>query len=155
MDATRRAAVLLLATSLAVPAEGIRHHFYYDPPGILSVCYGSTTNVDKTKFYSLDECKARLNTDMLKAIDTVESCVPGLPERVLAAFADAVYNIGAKIACNVKQSTAARMLKSGDVVGACNQLPRWNKSNILGIMVALPGLTRRRVAELKVCLGES
>jgi len=150
---SKRLSALALAIALAVPAEGLYHYAYYDPPGILTVCYGSTTNVVKDRYYPLSECKARLDKDMLAAIDQVDRCVPGLPERPLAAFADAVYNMGPTIACNTKQSTAARFLKAGRIVDACNQLPRWNKSKIMGVFVELLGLTRRREAERQLCLS--
>ena len=150
--AQRKAAALALATAIAVPAEGLRRTYYYDPPGILTVCYGHTGKVDKAKTYSLAECKALLNEDMLNAVDTVERCVPGLPVPVLAAFSDAVYNIGPKVACNTTKSTAARMLKTGDIRGACNQLPRWNKAVVAGIAIPLSGLTKRRNNEQALCL---
>lgn len=148
----RIAAAIAAATAIAIPAEGLRQYAYYDPPGILTVCYGSTTDVQKGKRYSLDECKARLDADMLGAVLTVERCVPGLPAPVLAAFGDAVYNIGPRIACDTSASTAARLLKSGDIAGACNQLPRWDKARVAGVLVALPGLTKRRAAERALCL---
>lgn len=150
--AQRKASALALATALAVPAEGLRRTYYYDPPGILTVCYGHTGQVDKAKTYSLAECKALLNQDMLHAVETVERCVPGLPVPVLASFADAVYNIGPKVACNTTKSTAARMLKAGDIAGACNQLPRWNKAVIAGVAIPLAGLTTRRGKERELCL---
>src|SRR5690349_21182057 len=96
----RTAVAAAIATALAIPAEGLRRVAYYDPPGILTVCYGSTTNVEKAKVYSLDECKARLDADMLAAVLIVDRCAPGLPVHVLAAFADAVYNMGPTIACS-------------------------------------------------------
>jgi lysozyme len=142
----------LIATALAVPAEGLRQYAYYDPPGILTVCYGSTSGVEKGKKYSLEECRARLNTDMAEAIAHVERCAPGLPVNVLAAFGDAVYNMGPTIACNTTRSTAARMLTAGDLTGACKQLPRWDKANFAGVMLPLPGLTKRRAAEQALCL---
>jgi GH24 family phage-related lysozyme (muramidase) len=138
------------ASAIAIPAEGLRQFAYYDPPGILTVCYGSTTDVQRGKKYSLEECKARLDKDMLNAINQVERCHPGLPANVLAAFGDAVYNIGPTVACN---STASRMLAAGDIEGACNQLPRWNKAKVMGKLVELPGLTKRRVEERELCLG--
>ena len=150
--AQRKASALALAAAIAVPAEGLRQTYYFDPPGILTVCYGHTGKVDKTKTYTLTECKALLDKDMLNAVDTVERCVPGLPVPVLASFADAVYNIGPKIVCNTTKSTAARMLKAGDIAGACNQLPRWNKAIILGIAISLRGLTTRRDNERQLCL---
>lgn len=149
----RKKAVLAIATALAIPAEGLRQYAYNDPPGILTVCYGSTTNVIKGKKYSLDECKARLDTDMMNAINQVDKCAPSLPDNVLAAFSDAVYNMGPKIACDKQNSTAARLLSRGDITGACNQLPRWNRATVAGVSVELPGLTKRRAAERNLCLG--
>ena len=150
--AKRRTAAASLAVAIAIPAEGLRQWAYYDPPGILTVCYGSTTNVQKGVKYSLDECKARLDDDMRAAIAQVDACAPGLPVPVLAAFGDAVYNIGPKIACDTKHSTAARLLKAGDIEGACRQLPRWDKASVGGVMVSLPGLTKRRAKEMDLCM---
>lgn len=146
--AKRMAAAAAAAAAIAAGFEGLRQYAYYDPrPGdaILTVCYGSTTNVEKGKKYSIDECKQRLADDMLDAVRAVERCHPNLPDNVLIAFADAVYNIGPKVACN---STASKYLKQGNYEAACRELPRWNKSN----GVVLPGLTRRRLAEMELCL---
>jgi lysozyme len=153
--AKRVAAAGALATLIAIPAEGLRQYAYYDPPGILTVCYGSTTNVQKGKKYSLDECRARLDADMRQAVEAVERCVPGLPVNVLAAFSDAVYNMGPTIACDRQRSTAARYLHQARLIDACNQLPRWDKARVGGVMVSLPGLTKRRAAEKELCLKES
>lgn len=148
-DSKRTARIVALAAAIAVPAEGLRQWAYLDPPGILTVCFGSTTNVQRGKKYSLEECKARLDADMLNAVQAVERCHPGLPEHVHAAFADAVYNIGPKVACN---STASSLLAAGDIAAACNQLPRWNKATVAGRLVELPGLTKRRAKERDLCL---
>lgn len=148
----RIASAVAVASALAAPLEGLRQYAYYDPPGILTVCYGSTGGVQKGRKYSIAECKARLAADMLAAVETVDRCQPGLPDGALAAFADAVYNIGPTIACNRNASTAARYLHAGRVIDACNQLPRWDKARIGGVMVSLPGLTSRRAAERELCL---
>jgi len=148
----RISSAVAIATALAIPMEGLRQFAYYDPPGVLTVCYGSTTDVVKGKKYSLAECKQRLDDDMLNAVLTVERCVPGLPDNVLAAFGDAVYNIGPRIACDKQKSTAARKLAAGDIEGACNELPKWNKANVGGVMIPLPGLTKRRNLEKLICL---
>ncbi len=150
----RIAAATAIATALAVPAEGLRQFAYVDPPGVLTVCYGTTgPDVVKGKKYSMDECRQFLDRDMLEAINTVDRCQPGLPDNVLAAFGDAVYNLGPTIACNKQKSTAARLLASGDIVSACHQLPRWDKARVAGMMVSLPGLTKRRAKEREVCLS--
>jgi GH24 family phage-related lysozyme (muramidase) len=150
----RKTAAAAIAAAIAIPAEGLYHYAYYDPPGILSVCYGSTTDVQKGRYYSLDECKARLQADMMASVEAVERCAPGAPVSVLAAFSDAVYNIGPTIACSTQNSTAARMLKAGDYRGACQQLVRWDKAKVGGVLVALPGLTKRRAAERELCLKD-
>ena len=145
----------LIATAIAVPAEGLRQVAYYDPPGILTVCHGHTGNdFKKGVKYDIAQCKQWLDDDMLFAVMAVERCAPGLPDNVLAAFADAVYNMGAKITCDKNRSTAARLLAQGKVVAACKELPKWNKANVGGVMVTLPGLTKRRNLEMTVCLGD-
>ena len=150
---SRKTIALALATALAVPAEGLRQHAYRDPgPAIATICYGSTAGVKMGDYKTLEQCKAMLNKEMNDAINTVEQCVPGLPVPVLAAFSDAVYNLGPAIACNQSKSTAARLLAAGQLRAACEQLPRWDKSRIAGIAVTLPGLTKRRAAERDLCL---
>lgn len=148
-----RATVLALVTALAVPFEGLRQYAYYDPPGILTVCYGSTTDVARNRKYSLDECKVRLDKDMLNAIIIVENCTKDLNLSVnqTVAFADMVYNIGPKAVCDTTNSTLARKLKAGNIVGACEQIPRWNKAIVAGQMIPLPGLTKRRNVEAELC----
>lgn len=141
-----------IAAAIAIPAEGLRQVAYYDPVGILTICYGDTNNVRPGQVASLEECKARLDKEMIHAIEQVDRCVPNLPVNVLAAFGDAVYNIGPRIACDTGRSAAARFLKAGDFGNACAQLPRWNKARVAGVMVSLPGLTKRRNAEMMLCM---
>lgn len=141
-----------LAAAIAIPAEGLRQYAYYDPPGILTVCYGSTSGVIAGKRYTLDECKARLDRDMLHAVEQVDRCAPNAPVNVLAAFGDAAYNLGPRIACDTANSTAARKLKAQDWPGACRELPKWDKARIAGGLVPLPGLTKRRAKEMALCL---
>lgn len=142
--------VAALAATIAAGFEGYRQNAYYDPrpnDPILTVCFGHTgPDVVKGKRYTMEECRGLLDADMLDAVRTVERCHPGLPDHVLLAFADAVYNIGPKVACN---STASKYLSQKKYEAACKELPKWNKSN----GVVLRGLTKRRIEEMNVCLG--
>ena len=147
----RNASIVAMAIAIATGAEGLRQYAYRDPPGILTVCYGHTGDVGRRR-YSLEDCEALLSADMLEAVEQVEKCAPGLPAPVLAAFSDAVFNIGPKVACDTGNSTAARMLAAGDYQGACDQLVRWDKARVAGVMVSLPGLTKRRAKERDLCL---
>lgn len=149
---SRKATAVALAAAIAIPAEGLRQWAYNDPPGILTVCYGHTGGVQAGRKYSLDECKALLDTDMLNAVSAVERCHPGLPVNVLAAFGDSAYNIGPTVACN---STASKYLAAGNYTAACNELLKWNKTHIAGVLVSLPGLTARRIKERELCLTPS
>ena len=142
------------AIAIAVPAEGIRQIAYGDiaQPSLLTVCYGETHDVVPGEVYSIAECKAMLNTSMQQAVETVEKCRPGLPVHTLAAFADAVYNMGPTVACDTRRSTAARMLADGRIGEACMELLKWTKARVAGVMVELPGLKKRRRAEVTLCL---
>lgn len=151
--AQRKAAAVTVTTALAMPAEGIFTRWYFDPVGIATVCIGHTKNVDKSKVYTVAECKALLTKEMSDVVSRVDSCRPGLPINVLAAFSDAAYNIGEHIACDSSKSTAARLLAAGRYTEACNQLPRWNRATISGVSVPLSGLTKRREMERQVCLA--
>ncbi|HEX7687331.1 MAG TPA: glycoside hydrolase family protein [Burkholderiaceae bacterium] len=148
----RRSAIVAAVCALAAPAEGIRHYAYYDPPGVLTVCDGHTGNVTAGRYYSDGECYQLLQADAGQAVDTVLRCAPGAPDSVAAAFGDAVFNLGPTIACDVRKSTAARLLAARQWRGACEQLPRWDRATVAGVSVALPGLTKRRQLERGVCL---
>lgn len=152
----RKAMALVMATALAVPAEGLRQWAYKDPVGIPTICFGSTTGVKMGDFRTIPECKALLTKEMTYVIEAVDRCRPGLPPEVLAAFSDTAYNVGERVACDTrpppKGSTAARLLASGDFGGACRQLGRWNRARVAGISIELPGLTKRRALATEVCL---
>lgn len=154
-NTSRLVKAIALAIGLAAPAEGLRQYAYYDPPGILTACRGHTgSDVRAGVRYSLEQCDKWLSADMRAAIARVDHCAPGLPVEVLAAFADAAFNLGPTIACDLAHSTVARLLRAPvrDLVAICNQLPRWNKARIAGVLVELPGLTTRRGAERDLCL---
>lgn len=148
----KRTAIAAAVVALAAPFEGIRQVAYYDPPGILTVCEGHTGNVDPRHVYSLGECRTLAVADATLAVAAVQRCAPGAPDSVLTAFSDAVFNLGETPACDRAHSTAARMLFSRNWRGACEQLPAWNKAHLAGVLVTLPGLTRRRLAERDLCL---
>jgi lysozyme len=139
--------VLLLAATLTRPWEGRRHHPYMDIGGVKTVCDGHTGQVEDRR-YSDDECDALLMGDLAEAYGYVVKCIHVPLERhQAAALTDAVYNIGPAVVCG---STLQTLANRGDMVGACNQLMRWNRAGGREVL----GLTRRRAAERAMCLGE-
>jgi lysozyme len=152
MDAKQRTAVAAIAMTIAVPMEGLRQWAYKDPIGLPTICFGSTKGVKMGDYRTLGECQALLKGEMYATVQAVDSCRPGLPINVLAAFSDAAYNIGEHIACNGSRSTAARYLAARDYEAACRELLKWDKARVAGVLVALPGLTNRRQLEMELCL---
>lgn len=150
----KRASIVAIAVAVAMPAEGLRNYAYKDPVGIPTICFGTTTGVKLGDYRTTAECKVLITEDMQKAVDAVERCgPPSMSVNQMAAFADLVYNVGPTPVCNTTKSTLARKLKSGDVIGACNELPKWDKARVGGVLIALPGLTKRRAMEKDLCLS--
>lgn len=150
----RRAGAVAAVIALAAPCEGVRQVAYRDPVGLPTACMGHTgPEVKVGQVFSVAECRRLADLDASKAVDIVERCAPGAPDSVVIAFSDAAFNLGRAIACDPKRSTAARLLIAHDWRGACNQLPRWDRATVAGVMVSLPGLTKRRALERDVCLS--
>lgn len=148
----KAAGAAAIAVALAAPMEGLRQVAYRDPVGIPTICFGATKGVHMGDTATVAECKARLTEEMLAAVAQVEACAPDAPGTVLAAFGDAAYNLGPRVACDTQHSTAARKLQAKDWAGACAELLRWDKASVGGVMVSLPGLTKRREAERDLCM---
>lgn len=148
--AKRGGAAVALVCAMATCYEGTVLKSYVDPVGVLTDCTGHTgPEVRLGQTFTQGQCAKLLNHDVALAVDQVMACVPAnTPDRVLAAFGDAAYNLGPAIACDRSRSTAARLLAAGQWEAACLQLPRWNTAG----GHVLNGLTRRRQAELDLCL---
>ena len=86
-----------------------------------------------------------LHQDLGAALDAVDKHLPSIPPATRAALGSFVYNVGAG---NFQSSTLLRKAKAGDLVGACNELPRW----VYAKGQKLNGLVRRREAERQLCL---
>lgn len=152
---TRVKALTVAAALIIAPAEGLRQYAYKDPVGIPTACFGATKGIKMGQRFTIEECKEMLNRDTQIAVETVLKYAPDAPDRVIVGFASAVYNLGPKIVADTNSSTAARFLKAKEWDKACNQLPRWDKARVAGVLVALPGLTKRRAHEEDVCLHGS
>lgn len=150
--AKKKSSALVIAIALAIPAEGLRTKAYKDPVGIPTICFGSTKGVKMGDTATVAQCNELLTEEMRERVDAVDACIPNAPPHVLAAFADTAFNVGLHVACSKSDSTAARYLAAGQWTQACNELPKWNKARVAGVLVPLPGLTKRRAAAQEVCL---
>lgn len=126
--------------------EGLQLVAYRDPVGIPTICYGETRNVRMGMTASKAECDAKLLASLIAHEDGMLRClIRPLPEGAHLAFLSLTYNIGVARFC---ASTLARKANAGDIAGACDELPKWNRAG----GVEWRGLTRRRAAERDICL---
>jgi len=102
-----------LAMAVIVKWEGQRFVPYYDPVGVLTVCYGHTgPDVIAGKRYTLAECNALLQHDIAVATAMVQRCLPmPKPDHVQAALISATFNIGPRVVCG---STLQRKALAGN-----------------------------------------
>lgn len=141
-------AVAALAIALVSGFEGVRTVAYRDVVGIPTVCFGETRGVKMGDRYTMDECKAMLG-DALVAYETaMRGCLTNpdaIPDKPYVAFLSLSYNIGTGAFC---RSTVARKANAGDLRGACNAIPLFNKAG--GRVIK--GLVTRRAEEQALCL---
>lgn len=140
-------AAVAIATPLIVKYEGLRFQAYLDATGIPTACYGATLDIRASMTFDQGQCDAMLERDVQRALSVVDEQAPGINVYQRAAFTSFVYNVGEG---KFTHSTMLRRLKAGDVVGACNELPRW----VYAGGKKLPGLVKRRKAERQLCLTE-
>ena len=72
-----------------------------------------------------------------------------LSDRQLSALASISFNVGIN---SIKDSTLVKKINVEDYAGAANEFLRWDKANLQGSLVQMPGLTRRRQAERQLFL---
>ena len=124
------------------------------PQDVPTIGYGTTVNPDTGKPIRMtdrriDEVTAKrwLMTDVAKTEARMRRCVRvPVTQGEWDAYMSLAYNIGTGAFCG---STLVRKLNAGDYAGACKQILRWDKQNGR----VLRGLTRRRNAEYKLCVG--
>lgn len=146
------AAAAIMAAGLA-GHEGVRLVAYSDPIGIPTICLGQTKGVRLGQTATLEQCIAWAGKDAMRAVEIVLDCNPAtdFTPHQLAAFADIAYNVGPRPVCDLASSTMARLLRENRAADACLEFPKWNKARAAGVLVPLPGLTKRRAHNMQTC----
>jgi len=131
--------------------EGLRQTAYPDPASHgrpWTICYGHTAGVTRGERESVAQCKELLLADLDKEAGGLDTCihVPTTNGQDVALLSLA-HNIGVGGVC---RSSVAKAFNEGRYTDGCNDLLRFNRA--AGIV--FPGLTRRREAERRLCLGE-
>ena len=141
---------------------------YLDPIGIWTIGWGHAITVpggflrgpeNKPKAramypggITIAQAETLLRGDLVDtARDVLNMSRVSLDDGQYAALVSFAFNAGGG---NLRQSTLLRKLNAGDFAGAADQFLVWNKARKNGVLVELPGLTRRRRAERALFLGE-
>lgn len=147
---------ILAASTLYVTIpqdEGTVYVGYFDIAGIPTKCSGDTYGVKVGKRYTVEECKASLDKQLVAHARPVMDCTPGLRKEGMdyqrAAAVSLAYNIGVGAYC---RSTVDKRFDLGDVRGACNAFLAWDKARVGGALRPVKGLTLRRQRERALCL---
>lgn len=141
------AAITATLIALVGSFEGLRTYAYRDPVGIPTICFGETRGVEMGDKATVDECKTMLGNRLVEFSAGVDKCLKVyVPDQPYTAFVSFSYNVGNGAFCS---STLARKANAGDLVGACNELPKWVKAK----GITLPGLVKRRADERALCLS--
>lgn len=149
---TGTAGALAIAISFIGGWEGLRTSAYQDVVGVWTVCYGETKGVQAGDKYSVEECNEMLADEIPKYEAQLDACLTvDVPMGMRIALVSWTYNVGGYNVCHIKNgkpSTLIEKANAGDLVGACNELPKWNRAG--GKVIR--GLTNRRMSEREMCL---
>lgn len=133
--------------ALVAPWEGESLTPYRDIVGKLTWCNGITRGTPKAR-YTPAECKALLTDEVAIHLLGVAECINvPLKENEWVAIGSWTYNVGVGAACG---SSLVRKINAGLPASAwCPELLKWDRAGNRKVR----GLTRRREAEYKVCVG--
>lgn len=118
-----------------------------------TIGFGSTTNSDGSRVAPNQRTNPvaalkRLGEHVEVFEEAVKRCAPvPMHQYEFDAYVSLTYNIGSNAFC---KSTLVKKLNSYDYDGACKEILKWDKFK----GNSLPGLTKRRTEEYKICIGE-
>ena len=146
------------AESLIKDFEGEYLNAYLDPVGIPTIGFGTIYNYDEKRPVKLGDIIDKetairfLRIECAKIIPQIKKLVRvPINQNQMDSLTSFVYNVGIGA---LKNSTLLKLLNQGkpkEVVA--EQFLRWNKAtNPQGVLIVLPGLTRRRSAEKELFL---
>ena len=133
---------------------GIAVHEAYRPTAYLptpndvpTIGFGTTGGVQMGDKITVERALVRLLADADRFQAQLKACIGDVPlyQHEWDAYVSWTYNVGAGAAC---RSTLVKKLQAYDYAGACKELLRWDKQ----AGRQLPGLTKRRAQEYRLCL---
>ena len=147
---TTVAALVVSATTLVGIAvnEGYRGETYRDVVGVPTIGFGETKNVKDGQKTSPERALVTLLKSAEDHGNQIKECIKvPLYQNEYDAYVSFAYNVGTGAFC---KSTLVKKLNASDYEGACKELLRWNRAG----GKVLPGLTKRREQEYRLCTGQ-
>lgn len=127
--------------------EGYRGEAYKDAVGVPTIGFGETAGVKIGDKITPERALVRLLSSTEKHADAIRQCIHvPLYQHEFDAYVSLAYNIGTGAFC---KSTLVKKLNAKDYTGACEEIRRWNRAG----GKVLPGLTKRRETEYRMCMG--
>ena len=143
-----------LAVSASAFVAIVVHEGYSDtaivpvPGDVPTIGFGTTGGVKPGDTITPPRAVARALTDMQKFEGAIKKCVTvPLHQHEYDAYVSLAYNIGPTAFCN---STLVKRLNAEAYAAACQQILVWDRFK----GKPLRGLTIRRQAEYKLCMGD-
>jgi lysozyme len=134
-------------TQLIKKWEGCKLEAYRDPVGIPTIGYGTIAYPDGTAVamgdhISQEQAEGFLMHECAGIAPRIDRLVTvTLHQNQFDALVSFAYNVGVGAFAD---STLLKKLNQSDYAGAAAEFPRWNKGEVNGQKVELPGLTNRR-----------
>lgn len=146
-----------IAINLIKEFEGFKDYAYIDTDGTPVIGYGLTKiggiPVQIGDRISSTQADAALNSHIREIHRELDKAIKvDLSDRQLSALTSLAFNVGVD---SVKDSTLVQKINAQDYAGAADEFLRWDKANMQGALVQMPGLTRRRTAERQLFLNQS
>ena len=129
-------------------SEGYRGEAYVPVKGdVATIGFGSTGGVKMGDKTTPERALITLLKDVDHHANGIKACIKvPLYQHEFDAYTSLAYNIGVNAFC---KSTLAKKLNTGEYASACAEILRWDKFR----GKPLKGLTLRRQAEYKTCMG--
>jgi lysozyme len=130
-------------------AEALRLNAYLCPAGVPTIGYGHTGDVKLGQTITRHQADVILALDLERFEQAVERMAPGANENEFSALVSFAFNVGS---ASLETSGLLRRFNAGDKQGAAREFAKWCHAKVGGVMVALPGLVKRRADEAALLL---
>lgn len=136
------------AYSLVRQFEGLRLTAYKCPAGVWTIGYGHTSNVLPDKVITKEQSEEFLRQDIATAEKIVSAECPNLRQCQFDALVSFVFNVGGGNFC--KSTLLKKVKANSDDNSIMDEFLRW----VYAKGVVLPGLQKRRLAEMRLYFSE-